>query len=125
MDNAYNDTTENVNDLKNEINHLKEKNIKTRKNLMWKIRKLEKEKLEMEMEKNRDRIEFIGLHREIKLLKEKIDKYRNSESVRNTLKVIRNDDYLIAYSQYMDNGKTKDLILIMSNEDKYGLLFHC
>jgi proteasome regulatory subunit len=51
-----------IEDLKKEIKILKEDNAKTKRNLMWKVRKLEKDKLLIENEKMR-------LDREVKSLR--------------------------------------------------------
>ena len=54
-------------DLKKEIKLLKEENTKTKRNLMWKVRKLEKDKVLVENEKMR-------LDREVKSLRGEIER---------------------------------------------------
>ncbi len=42
-----------------------------------------------------------------------------------TMNFVEDPDYLIAYSQFIDdNRNSKNLILIKDNNDKYGLIFH-
>lgn len=53
MENSSNQQLVNkIESLKEEINLLKEENSKTKRNLMWKVRKLEKDKVLTENEKN-------------------------------------------------------------------------
>lgn len=59
-----------IEDLKKEIKILKEDNAKTKRNLMWKVRKLEKDKLLIENEKMR-------LDREVKSLRGEIERFNH------------------------------------------------
>ena len=53
MENNSQNVLKKIEDLKKEVRMLKEENSKTKRNLMWKIRKLEKDKLLIEIEKPR------------------------------------------------------------------------
>ncbi len=67
------DTPENaqsIEELKKEIDSLREENSKTKRNLMWKVRKLEKDKILTENEK-------IRLERELKSLRSEVERFRS------------------------------------------------
>ena len=50
MENMSPSVLKKIEDLKKEIKILKEENTKTKRNLMWKVRKLEKDKVLLENE---------------------------------------------------------------------------
>jgi len=66
MENMSPNVLKKIEDLKKEIKILKEENTKTKRNLMWKVRKLEKDKVLVENEKMR-------IDREVNLLEEKLN----------------------------------------------------
>ena len=61
------DEPKTVDELQKEIDLLKAENTKTKRNLMWKVRKLEKDKILTENEK-------IRLARELKSLRGKVER---------------------------------------------------
>ena len=67
MENMSPNVLKKIEDLKTEIKILKEDNTKTKRNLMWKVRKLEKDKVLIENEKMR-------LDREVKSLRGEIER---------------------------------------------------
>ena len=69
MENMSPNVLKKIEDLKTEIKILKEDNTKTKRNLMWKVRKLEKDKVLIENEKMR-------LDREVKSLRGEIERFR-------------------------------------------------
>lgn len=78
-------------DLKKEIKLLKEENIKTKRNLMWKVRKLEKDKVLVENEKMR-------LDREVKSLRGEIERFRSPPLVVATVTEVLEDGKLVVKS---------------------------
>jgi len=70
MENMSPNVLKKIEDLKTEIKILKEDNTKTKRNLMWKVRKLEKDKVLIENEKMR-------LDREVKSLRGEIERFRS------------------------------------------------
>lgn len=78
-------------DLKKEIKLLKEENTKTKRNLMWKVRKLEKDKVLVENEKMR-------LDREVKSLRSEIERFRSPPLVVATVTEVLEDGKLVVKS---------------------------
>ncbi len=78
-------------DLKKEIKLLKEENTKTKRNLMWKVRKLEKDKVLVENEKMR-------LDREVKSLRGEIERFRSPPLVVATVTEVLEDGKLVVKS---------------------------
>lgn len=78
-------------DLKKEIKLLKEENTKTKRNLMWKVRKLEKDKVLVENEKMR-------LDREVKSLRGEIERFRSPPLVVATITEVLDDGKLVVKS---------------------------
>ncbi len=78
-------------DLKKEIKLLKEENTKTKRNLMWKVRKLEKDKVLVENEKMR-------LDREVKSLRGEIERFRSPPLVVATITEVLEDGKLVVKS---------------------------
>ena len=71
-----------IEELKDELNMLKEENSKTKRNLMWKVRKLEKDKVLTENEK-------IRLEREVKSLRAEVERFRSPPLVLATINTAR------------------------------------
>ena len=75
-------------DLKKEIKLLKEENTKTKRNLMWKVRKLEKDKVLVENEKMR-------LDREVISLRGEFERFRSPPLVVATITEVLEDGKLV------------------------------
>ncbi|MCC7562681.1 MAG: proteasome-activating nucleotidase, partial [Methanobrevibacter arboriphilus] len=95
-----------IEDLKKEVRILKEENTKTKRNLMWKVRKLEKDKVLTENEK-------IRLERETKSLRGEVERFRSPPLVLATIMEILDDTrmtvksstgphFVINYSKFLD-----------------------
>jgi len=95
-----------IEDLKKEVRMLKEENTKTKRNLMWKVRKLEKDKVLTENEK-------IRLERESKSLRGEIERFRSPplvlatileilDETRMTVKSSTGPHFVINYSKFLD-----------------------
>lgn len=95
-----------IENLKKEIRMLKEENTKNKRNLMWKVRKLEKDKVLTENEK-------IRLERETKSLRGEVERFRSPPLVLATIMEILDDTrmtvksstgphFLINYSKFLD-----------------------
>ena len=69
---------EKVESMQEEIDSLKEENSKAKSNLMWKVRKLEKDKVLIENEK-------IRLERETKSLRSEVERFRSPPLVLATI----------------------------------------
>ena len=93
-------------DLKKEVRILKEENTKTKRNLMWKVRKLEKDKVLTENEK-------IRLERETKSLRGEVERFRSPplvlatimeilDETRMTVKSSTGPHFVINYSKFLD-----------------------
>ena len=95
-----------IEDLKKEVRMLKEENSKTKRNLMWKVRKLEKDKILSENEK-------IRLERETKSLRGEVERFRSPplvlatimeilDETRMTVKSSTGPHFVINYSKFLD-----------------------
>jgi proteasome regulatory subunit len=84
MENSSQSLPNKIEDLKKEVRMLKEENTKTKRNLMWKVRKLEKDKILTENEK-------IKLEREVKSLKGEVERFRSPPLVLATITEILDD----------------------------------
>jgi len=95
-----------IEDLKKEVRMLKEENTKTKRNLMWKVRKLEKDKVLTENEK-------IRLERETKSLRGEVERFRSPplvlatimeilDETRMTVKSSTGPHFVINYSKFLD-----------------------
>ena len=95
-----------IEDLKKEVRILKEENTKTKRNLMWKVRKLEKDKVLTENEK-------IRLERETKSLRGEVERFRSPplvlatimeilDETRMTVKSSTGPHFVINYSKFLD-----------------------
>ena len=71
-------------ELQKEIDLLKAENTKTKRNLMWKVRKLEKDKILTENEK-------IRLERELKSLRGEVERFRSPPLILATITEIIDD----------------------------------
>ena len=102
---------EKVEDLKEEIVSLREEKAKAKSNLMWKVRKLEKDKVLIENEK-------IRLEREAKSLRSEVDRFRSPPLVLATITEVLDDhrmtvksstgpSFLVNYSKFLDEKLLK------------------
>ncbi|MDR2967880.1 MAG: proteasome-activating nucleotidase [Methanobacteriaceae archaeon] len=91
MDNSYQSLQSKIEDLKKEVRMLKEENTKTKRNLMWKVRKLEKDKVFTENEK-------IRLERETKSLRGEVERFRSPPLVLATITEILDDNRITVKS---------------------------
>ncbi|MCI7427577.1 MULTISPECIES: proteasome-activating nucleotidase [Methanobrevibacter] len=117
------DTVEN---LQNEIDLLKEENSKARSNLMFKVRKLEKDKVLIENEK-------IRLEKDNKSLRSEIDRFRSPPLVLATITEILDDNrmtvksstgpsFLVNYSKFLDEKLLVPGSRVALNQQTFGIV---
>ena len=117
------DTVEN---LQNEIDLLKEENSKARSNLMFKVRKLEKDKVLIETEK-------IRLEKDNKSLRSEIDRFRSPPLVLATITEILDDNrmtvksstgpsFLVNYSKFLDEKLLVPGSRVALNQQTFGIV---
>ena len=115
-----------IESLKEEINLLKEDNSKTKRNLMWKVRKLEKDKVLTENEK-------IRLERETKSLRGEVERFRSPPLVLATITEILDDfrmtvksstgpNFLINYSKFLDEKLLVPGSRVALNQQTFGVV---
>jgi proteasome regulatory subunit len=115
-----------IEDLKKEVRMLKEKNSKTKRNLMWKIRKLEKDKLLIENEKTR-------LDREVKSLRGEIERFRTPPLVIATVTEVLDDHrvavksttgphFVINYSRFIDRKQLEPGARVALNQQTFSIV---
>lgn len=115
-----------VEELKDEINMLKEENTKTKRNLMWKVRKLEKDKVLTENEK-------IRLEREVKSLRGEVERFRSPPLVLATISEVIDDSritvksstgpsFLINYSKFIDPKLVQPGARVALNQQTFGVV---
>ncbi|WP_409201066.1 proteasome-activating nucleotidase [Methanobrevibacter sp. DSM 116169] len=112
--------------LKEELNLLKEENSKTKRNLMWKVRKLEKDKVLTENEK-------IRLERETKSLRGEVERFRSPPLVLATITEVLDDSrmtvksstgphFLINYSKFLDEKLLVPGSRVALNQQTFGVV---
>lgn len=117
------DTVEN---LQNEIDLLKEENSKARSNLIFKVRKLEKDKVLIENEK-------IRLEKDNKSLRSEIDRFRSPPLVLATITEILDDNrmtvksstgpsFLVNYSKFLDEKLLVPGSRVALNQQTFGIV---
>lgn len=117
------DTVEN---LQNELDLLKEENSKARSNLMFKVRKLEKDKVLIENEK-------IRLEKDNKSLRSEIDRFRSPPLVLATITEILDDNrmtvksstgpsFLVNYSKFLDEKLLVPGSRVALNQQTFGIV---
>jgi proteasome regulatory subunit len=122
----YNPKIDKLEDLKKEIQMLKEENTKTKRNLMWKVRKLEKDKVFSENEK-------IRLEREVKSVKGELERFRSPPLVlanitevlddkRMTVKSSTGPQFLINYSKFLDEKLLVPGSRVALNQQTFGVV---
>ncbi|HEX3013896.1 MAG TPA: proteasome-activating nucleotidase [Methanobacterium sp.] len=113
-------------DLKKEIKLLKEENTKTKRNLMWKVRKLEKDKVLVENEKMR-------LDREVKSLRGEIERFRSPPLVVATITEVLEDGklvvksstgphFVINYSRLLDKNSLEPGSRVALNQQTFSIV---
>jgi len=113
-------------DLKREIKLLKEENTKTKRNLMWKVRKLEKDKVLVENEKMR-------LDREVKSLRGEIERFRSPPLVVATITEVLEDGklvvksstgphFVISYSRLLDKKALEPGSRVALNQQTFSIV---
>lgn len=115
-----------IDEMEEEINSIKEENSKTKSNLMWKVRKLEKDKVLMENEK-------IRLERETKSLRSEIERFRSPPLVLATITEILDDhrmtvksstgpSFLVNYSKFLDEKLLVPGSRVALNQQTFGIV---
>ncbi|MDR3291323.1 MAG: proteasome-activating nucleotidase [Methanobrevibacter sp.] len=124
--NPFDPEVDKLEDLKKEIQMLKEENTKTKRNLMWKVRKLEKDKVFTENEK-------IRLERELKILKVEVERFRSPPLVLATITEILDNNrlavksstgphFLINYSKFLDSKLLAPGSRVALNQQTFGVV---
>ncbi|WP_178648493.1 proteasome-activating nucleotidase [uncultured Methanobrevibacter sp.] len=109
-----------------EINLIKEENSKNKSNLMWKVRKLEKDKVLIENEK-------IRLEREAKSLRSEIERFRSPPLVLATITEVLDDhrmtvksstgpSFLVNYSKFLDEKLLVPGSRVALNQQTFGIV---
>ena len=126
MDNSYQSFQNKIEDLKKEVRMLKEENTKTKRNLMWKVRKLEKDKIFTENEK-------IRLERETKSLRGEVERFRSPPLVLATITEILDDNrmtvksstgphFVINYSRNFDEKLLEPGSRVALNQQTFSIV---
>ena len=117
---------EKVEDLKEEIVSLREEKAKAKSNFMWKVRKLEKDKVLIENEK-------IRLEREAKSLRSEVDRFRSPPLVLATITEVLDDhrmtvksstgpSFLVNYSKFLDEKLLVPGSRVALNQQTFGIV---
>lgn len=112
--------------LQEEIDILREEKSKAKSNLMWKVRKLEKDKVLIENEK-------IRLEREAKSLRSEVDRFRSPPLViatitevlddhRMTVKSSTGPSFLVNYSKFLDEKLLVPGSRVALNQQTFGIV---
>lgn len=115
-----------IDEMEAEINLIKEENSKNKSNLMWKVRKLEKDKVLIENEK-------IRLEREAKSLRSEIERFRSPPLVlatitevldesRMTVKSSTGPSFLVNYSKFLDEKLLVPGSRVALNQQTFGIV---
>lgn len=126
MENMSQNILKKIEDLKKEIRILKEENTKTKRNLMWKIRKLEKDKVLAENEK-------MKLDREVKTLRGEIERFRSPPLVLATITEVLEDGklvvksstgphFVIGYSRFLDKKLLEPGSRVALNQQTFSIV---
>ena len=117
---------EKVESLQEEIDLLREDKSKAKSNLMWKVRKLEKDKVLIENEK-------IRLEREAKSLRSEVDRFRSPPLVLATITEVLDDNrmtvksstgpsFLVNYSKFLDEKLLVPGSRVALNQQTFGIV---
>ena len=112
--------------LQEEIDILREEKSKAKSNLMWKVRKLEKDKVLRENEK-------IRLEREVKSLRSEVDRFRSPPLVLATITEVLDDhrmtvksstgpSFLVNYSKFLDEKLLVPGSRVALNQQTFGIV---
>ncbi len=115
-----------IEDLKKEIRILKEDNTKNKRNLMWKVRKLEKDNVLIENDK-------IRLEREVKNLRAEVERFRSPPLIiASVLEVLDNNKvavksttgphFVINYSKYVNKDALIPGARVALNQQTFGIV---
>ena len=115
-----------IESLKDEINSLKDEKTKAKSNLMWKVRKLEKDKVLIENEK-------IRLERETKSLRSEVERFRSPPLVLATITEVLDDykmivksttgpSFLVNYSKFLDEKLLVPGSRVALNQQTFGIV---
>ncbi len=126
LENTKEQLIDTVENLQNEIDLLKEENSKARSNLMFKVRKLEKDKVLIENEK-------IRLEKDNKSLRSEIDRFRSPPLVLATITEILDDNrmtvksstgpsFLVNYSKFLDEKLLVPGSRVALNQQTFGIV---
>lgn len=126
MEESSETTVTNIEDLKKEIRILKEDNTKNKRNLMWKVRKLEKDKVLIENDK-------IRLEREVKNLRAEVERFRAPPLIIATvLEVLDNNKvavksttgphFVINYSKYINQETLVPGARVALNQQTFNIV---
>jgi proteasome regulatory subunit len=126
MENMSQNVLKKIEDLKKEIKILKDENTKTKRNLMWKVRKLEKDKVLIENEKMR-------LDREVKSLRGEIERFRSPPLVIATVTEVLDDgrvvvksstgpNFVIGYSRFLDEKSLEPGVRVALNQQTFSIV---
>ena len=117
---------EKVESMQEEIDSLKEENSRAKSNLMWKVRKLEKDKVLIENEK-------IRLERETKSLRSEVERFRSPPLVLATITEVLDDhrmtvksstgpSFLVNYSKFLDEKLLVPGSRVALNQQTFGIV---
>ena len=117
---------EKVESLQDEVEFLREEKSKAKSNLMWKVRKLEKDKVLIENEK-------IRLEREAKSLRSEVERFRSPPLVlatitevldenRMTVKSSTGPSFLVNYSKFLDEKLLVPGSRVALNQQTFGIV---
>ena len=129
---------DNINDLENSSKEqlvekvesmqeeIKEENSKAKSNLMWKVRKLEKDKVLIENEK-------IRLERETNSLRSEVERFRSPPLVLATITEVLDDyrmtvksstgpSFLVNYSKFLDEKLLVPGSRVALNQQTFGIV---
>ena len=117
---------EKVDSLEDLVDSLREEKSKAKSNLMWKVRKLEKDKVLIENEK-------IRLEREAKSLRSEIDRFRSPplvlatvtevlDDTRMTVKSSTGPSFLVNYSKFLDEKLLVPGSRVALNQQTFGIV---
>ena len=106
---------EKVEILQEEINYLREEKSKAKSNLMWKVRKLEKDKVLIENEK-------IRLERETKSLRSEVDRFRSPPLVLATITEVLDDNRMTVKSSTGPSFLVNYSSRVALNQQTFGIV---
>ena len=117
---------EKVDNLQEMVDSLREEKSKAKSNLMWKVRKLEKDKVLIENEK-------IRLEREVKSLRSEVDRFRSPPLVLATITEVLDDhrmtvksstgpSFLVNYSKFLDEKLLVPGSRVALNQQTFGIV---